>query len=142
MKPEDLNLMRKIDELYTDDPSRGSRSVRRQLGRQGIKVNRKRIQRLMRLMGIEAVYPKPRTTRRHPGHKVYPYLLRNLAIHAAQSGLGGGYNIYTHEPRFYVSCRHHGLVQPQNHVVASIQYHGVGLLCRSATRGPESVWTT
>jgi len=72
--------MRKIDELYTDDPSRGSRSIRRQLKRQGIRANRKRIQRLMRLMGIEAVYPKPRTTRRHPDHKVYPYLLRNLAI--------------------------------------------------------------
>jgi putative transposase len=54
--------------------------MRRQLGRQGIRANRKRIQRLMRLMGIEAVYPKPRTTRRHPGHKVYPYLLRDLAI--------------------------------------------------------------
>jgi putative transposase len=80
MKPEDLDLMRKIDELYTDDSSRGSRSIRRQLKRQGIIVNRKRIQRLMRLMGIEAVYPKPRTTRRHPGHKVYPYLLRGMNI--------------------------------------------------------------
>ncbi len=59
---------------------RGSRSIRRQLKRQGIKVNRKRIQRLMRLMGIEAVYPKLRTTRRHPAHKVYPYLLRDLTI--------------------------------------------------------------
>ena len=72
--------MRKIDKLYTDDPSRGSRSIRRQLRRQGIRVNRKRIQRLMRLMGIEALYPKPRTTRRHPGHKRYPYLLKDLAI--------------------------------------------------------------
>ena len=72
--------MRKIDELYTDDPSRGSRSIRRQLGRQGIRANRKRIQRLMRLMGIEAVYSRPRTTRRHPAHKVYPYLLKDLAI--------------------------------------------------------------
>jgi len=72
--------MQKIDELYTDDPSRGSRSIRRQLRRQGIRVNRKRIQRLMRLMGIEALYPKPRTTRRHPGHKVYAYLLKDLAI--------------------------------------------------------------
>ena len=80
MKPEDLDLMRKIDELYTDDPSRGSRSIRRQLKRQGILVNRKRIQRLMRIMGIEAVYPKPRTTRRHPGHKVYPYLLRDMTV--------------------------------------------------------------
>jgi len=80
MKPQDLDLMRKIDELYTDDSSRGTRSIRRQLKRQGIIVNRKRIQRLMRLMGIEAVYPKPRTTRRHPGHKVYPYLLRGMNI--------------------------------------------------------------
>ena len=80
MKPQNLDLMRKIDELYTEDPSRGSRSIRRQLRRQGIRVNRKRIQRLMRLMGIEAIYPKPRTTRRHPGHKRYPYLLKDLAI--------------------------------------------------------------
>ena len=80
MKPEDLDLMRKIDGLYTDDPSRGSRSIKRQLKRQGIRVNRKRIQRLMRIMGIEAVYPKPRTTRRHPGHKVYPYLLRGMTV--------------------------------------------------------------
>jgi putative transposase len=92
MKPEDLDLMRTIDELYTDDPSRGSRSIRRQLRRQGTRVNRKRIQRLMRLIGIGAIYPKPRTTRRHPGHKLYPYprrhpghklypyLLKDLAI--------------------------------------------------------------
>ena len=80
MKPQNLDLMRKIDELYTEDPSRGSRSIRCQLRRQGIRVNRKRIQRLMRLMGIEAIYPKPRTTRRHPGHKRYPYLLKDLAI--------------------------------------------------------------
>ena len=51
-----------------------------QLKRLGYKVNRKRIQRLMRIMGIEAVYPKPRTSRPHPDHKVYPYLLRGLSI--------------------------------------------------------------
>jgi putative transposase len=80
IKPEDLKLMRKIDELYTEQPSRGSRSIARQLRRKGIKVNRKRVQRLMRLMGIEAVYPKPKTSRPYPGHKIYPYLLRNLAV--------------------------------------------------------------
>lgn len=80
IKPEDLELMRKVDELYTEQPSRGSRSIARQLRRQRIKVNRKRVQRLMRLMGIEAVYPKPKTSRPHPAHKVYPYLLRNLTI--------------------------------------------------------------
>ena len=76
----DLKLMRLIDELYMDHPCRGSRSMRNQLRRLGYKVSRKKVQRLMRMMGICAVYPKPRTTIAHPGHKVYPYLLRNLNI--------------------------------------------------------------
>jgi putative transposase len=80
IRPEDLELMRTIDELYLQNPSSGSRSLSRQLRRLGKKVNRKRVQRLMRLMGIEAVYPKPRTSRPHPQHKVYPYLLRDLTI--------------------------------------------------------------
>ncbi len=80
IKQEDLDLMRKIDELYLENPSSGSRTIRRQLKRQGIIVSRKKIQRLMRLMGIEAVYPKPRTSKPHPQHKVYPYLLRGLTI--------------------------------------------------------------
>ena len=77
---EELELMRKIDELYLQNPSSGSRTIVRQLDRQGITANRKRVQRLMQLMGIEAVYPKPRTSRPHPQHKVYPYLLRGLTI--------------------------------------------------------------
>ena len=72
--------MRLIDEQYLKTPSWGSRSMRNHLRRLGYKVNRKRIQRLMRNMGLEAIYPKPRTSRPHPEHKVYPYLLRNLAI--------------------------------------------------------------
>ncbi len=63
--------MRKIDELYFANPSSGSRTISRQLGRQGIPANRKWVQRLMQLMGIEVVYPKPRTSRPHPQHKVY-----------------------------------------------------------------------
>jgi putative transposase len=81
IKPEDLTLMDKIDKLYTENPSRGSRAIARHLRRHhGIRANRKKIQRLMRVMGIQAVYPKPNTSRPHPAHKVYPYLLRNLAI--------------------------------------------------------------
>jgi len=79
-KPDDLKLMRKIDELYTEQPSRGSRSIARQLRRQRIKVNRKKVQRLMRIMDIQAVYPKPHTSKPHPQHKIYPYLLRNVTI--------------------------------------------------------------
>jgi putative transposase len=80
IQSDDLKLMRLIDEQYLKNPSWGSRSMRNYLRRQGYKVNRKRVQRLMRIMGIEAIYPKPKTSRPHPGHKVYPYLLRNLNI--------------------------------------------------------------
>ena len=80
IKPEDLKLMELIDKQYLKTPTWGSRSMRNHLRRLGYKINRKRVQRLMRLMGMEAIYPKPRTSRPHPAHKVYPYLLRNLKI--------------------------------------------------------------
>ena len=73
--------MRLIDEQYLKTPFYGSRSMVRHFWRhQGRRVNRKRIQRLMRIMGIEAVYPKPHTSWPHPEHRIYPYLLRDLAI--------------------------------------------------------------
>ena len=78
--PLNLKLMRLIDEQYMKTPSWGSRSMRNFLRRLGYKTNRKRVQRLMRLMGLEAIYPKPRTSRPHPEHKVYPYLLRGMTI--------------------------------------------------------------
>ena len=80
VKPEDLELVRQIDEQYLKTPFYGSRSMTKHFRRLGHKINRKRVQRLMRLMGIEAVYPRPRTSKPHPGHKIYPYLLRNLRI--------------------------------------------------------------
>ncbi len=80
VNPEDLELMRLIDGQYLKTPSWGSRSMRNWLRRQGYKINRKRVQRLMRLMGVEAIYPKPRTSRPYPEHKVYPYLLKGVAI--------------------------------------------------------------
>jgi putative transposase len=72
--------MRLIDEQYLKTPTWGARSMRNHLRRLGYKINRKRVQRLMRLMGLEAIYPRPKTSRPHPEHKVYPYLLRNLSI--------------------------------------------------------------
>jgi len=80
IRARDLELMRLIDEQYLKTPSWGSRSMRNHLRRLGYKVNRKKVQRLMRLMGLEAIYPKPRTSRAHPQHKLYPYLLRNLNV--------------------------------------------------------------
>ena len=78
-----LALMAMIDREYTAHPFRGSRGMTAWLQREGHGVNRKRVQRLMRLMGLEAVYPKPRLSVGGAGHKVYPYLLRNVAIERA-----------------------------------------------------------
>ena len=80
IKNEDLELMRLIDEQYLKRPVWGSRSMTTFLRRQGWKINRKRVQRLMRTMGLEAIYPRPKTSKPHPEHKTYPYLLRNLVI--------------------------------------------------------------
>lgn len=77
---DDLALMRRLDEQYLVTPFYGARRMAAVLRREGLVVNRKRIRRLMRVMGIEAIYQKPNTSRRHPEHKVYPYLLRGLAI--------------------------------------------------------------
>jgi putative transposase len=76
----DLALMRRIDELYTAWPFLGSRRMTALLRAEGHPINRKRVQRLMRRMGIAALGPKPRTTKPAPGHKIFPYLLRNLVI--------------------------------------------------------------
>jgi putative transposase len=67
--------MKRIDQQYMETPFYGSRKMAFELG-----TNRKRVQRLMRVMGLEAIYPKRATTRPAAGHKIYPYLLRNLAI--------------------------------------------------------------
>lgn len=77
---DDLALMRRLDELYTAHPFLGSRRMTAMLRAEGLRINRKRVQRLMRRMGIEALGPKPRTTKPAPGHKIYPYLLRDMTI--------------------------------------------------------------
>ena len=75
-----LTLMRRIDELYLRYPFYGSRQMVRHLAREGEAVGRHRVRRLMRLLGLEAIYRKPRTTVANPDHRVYPYLLRGLTI--------------------------------------------------------------
>lgn len=72
--------MRHIDEVYTAHPYFGARRIVTWLRRQGVTLNRKRASRLMRVMGLEAIYPKPRTTLRCPEHRIFPYLLRDRVI--------------------------------------------------------------
>jgi putative transposase len=77
---ENLALMKEIDAIYLDNPSYGSRTIATALANMGWEVNRKRVQRLMRLMNIAGVTPKRNTSKPAPGHRVFPYLLRNVAI--------------------------------------------------------------
>ena len=80
---EDQALMRLIDKIHLEKPYLGSRRIVDALTEHGHKTDRKRVQRLMRLMGIQAIHPGPKTSKPHPQHKVYPYLLRNLDINRA-----------------------------------------------------------
>jgi len=80
---EDLVLMRKLDELHLEYPFMGARMLRDQLNRMGFTIGRKRVSTLMKKMGIEALYQKPKTSKKHPGHAVYPYLLRGRIIDRA-----------------------------------------------------------
>jgi putative transposase len=72
---DDLAVMRRIDELHLELPFYGSRRMTFELNKEGRGVNRKRVRRLMRVMGIEALVPRPGTSKAAPGHKIYPYLL-------------------------------------------------------------------
>ncbi len=81
MNDDDVDLMWKLDALHLRHPFKGSRRLRDDLwDEHGLRVNRKHVQRLMRLMGIRALHPGARTTRPDRQHKIYPYLLRDLAI--------------------------------------------------------------
>jgi putative transposase len=77
---ETLALMRRIDELFLKYPFYGPRQMVRQLRREGVRVGRHRVRRLMGLMGLAAIYQAPRTSAPHPAHRIYPYLLKGLAI--------------------------------------------------------------
>ena len=76
----DLAIMRRIDELHMDFPFAGSRMLRDLLGAEGVKVGRLHVSTLMKKMAIEAIYRRPNTSKPEPGHKIYPYLLRKLAV--------------------------------------------------------------
>jgi putative transposase len=77
---EDLRLLNRMDEIYTERPYFGSRRLGNELRLEGNRIGRDKARSLMRLLGIEAIYPKPNLSKRHPEHKVFPYLLRGMKI--------------------------------------------------------------
>jgi len=77
---ENLAMMRRIDELHLDFPFAGARMLRDMLNLEGVEIGREKVKRMMRRMGIEALYRRPNTSKPAPGHKIYPYLLRKLPV--------------------------------------------------------------
>jgi putative transposase len=120
----DLELMRRIDEMYLKRPFYGSRRIRDWLQDEGHEVNRKRVQRLMRQMGITAIYPKRRTSKPGKGHKIYPYLLRNLVIDRPNQVWATDISYIADGKRLCLSGCNHGLAQPQSSFMAIIEQHG------------------
>jgi putative transposase len=81
------SFLKRLDRMFTDTPIDGSRRLQVALLREGISAGRRRVRRLMRKLGLWAVRPKPNTSKRHPGHKVYPYPLRGKTIDRANQSL-------------------------------------------------------
>ena len=135
---DELAVMRRIDELHLDYPFYGSRRMAVVLRDDGWAVNRKRVQRLMRVMGLEAIYQKPNTSRPHPDHKVYPYLLRDLIIDRPNQVWCADITYIPMAKAFCVCGGGDGLVQPTGAGVAAFDHHGDGVLRRRVTRGDGS----
>ena len=126
---EELALMRLIDKCYLDLPFYGTRRIKGWLlDNHGLVINRKRIQRLRRLMAIETLYPKRSLSLANKQHKVYPYLLRELNINRPNQVWGYRYHLYSHGKRLCLSGRCHGLVFTPSTVLARIDHNGCRLL--------------
>src|SRR6201982_1409155 len=130
---EELELLKRLDRIFTDCPVYGSRRLQVALLREGISMGRRRGRRLMRKLGLWAVRPKRNTSNRHPEHKVYPYLLRGKTIDRANQVWAADITYIPMRQGFLYPGRDHGLGDPTSAGLAAIEHaHGGGL-----RRGPE-----
>ena len=119
---QDLSLMRELDRQYLETPFYGSRRMKASLVRQGMTVSRKRVQRLMRIMGLRAIYRQPRTSQPAAGRWVYPYLLRDLTITRANQVWAADITYLPMGPGIPLPGRNHGLAQPVRGGLAIVQH--------------------
>ena len=127
---ESLALMQRIDELFLKHPFYGARQMVRHLRLEGVRIGRRRASRLMRLMGLQAIYRAPRTSDPHPEHRVYPYLLKDMSIKPVQSGLVRRHHLYPGVPRLPLPGGGHGLGESACVGLAVVEHPGRGLLRR------------
>ena len=137
---ETLALMRRIDELFLKYPFYGARRMALHLRREGVRISRRRAGRLMRLMGLEAIYRAPRTSDPHPERRVYPYLLRGLAIERSNHVWCADITYIPVKTRLPLPGGDHGLGEPVRPGLASVEHTGRKLLHGRARRGPGPAW--
>ena len=136
---ENLRLMRVIDETYLAYPVFGSRQMARWLRRQGHAVNRKRVQRLMRQMGLEAIYQKPNTSRKHPYNPVYRYLLRRLRVERPNQVWATDITYVPIQGGFIYLCAVMDWYSPGGPRLGAVKHAGRGLLRPSGGAGDRPI---
>jgi hypothetical protein len=129
----DLAIMRRIDALHLDYPFAGSRMLRDLLRGEAVVIGREHVATMMRRMGIEALYRRPNTSKSAPGHKIYPYLLRGLAVERANQVWAMDIT-YIAMARLCLSGGGDRLVQPTGSGLARVDYDGCRILPRSGWR--------
>jgi len=134
----DQRLMKRIDALNLAHPFAGSRMLRDMLNREGFEVGRRHVATLMERMGIEALYRKPNTSKKHPTHKVYPYLLRELTIDRPNQ-VWATDHVHPDGVRLGLSVRDRGLGQQARAVPPGVDQHGRLVLRGSVGRGLQQV---
>ena len=131
--PATPELMHEIDRILKKYPFFGSRQMAAYLPQSGFSAGRYRVRRLMGIMGLQAIYNGPNTSKKHPEHRMYPYLLRKLPItqpnHAAQSGLVQRHHLHPGQKRFSVSGGDHGMGNAKTADLAALKYAEFSLLC-------------
>ena len=127
-RAEDLELMALMDRQYLKTPFYGSRKMKAWLLQQGYLVSRKRVRRLMRLMGLEAIYRRPNTSKPAPGHRIFPYLLKGVEVNRVDQVWAADITYIPMAKGFLYPGGHHGLAQPARAGLEALQHHGHQLL--------------
>jgi len=136
----DIEIMRQIDEIHLMYPFYGNRKIRNELWYRGHDIGRDRVRRLMRRMGIEALYIKPRLSLAHPEYVKYPYLLRDLKITRANHVWATDITYIPNVEGVLFSCSNHGLVESNGSGLAAVQHPGQLILCGCPGRGDHQIW--
>lgn len=134
LSAKDLALMRQIEEIHLVYPFYGSRKIRNELWSRGYDIGRDRVRRLMRRMGIEALYIKPRLSLAHSEHKA------RSCDYQSQPGMDGRYNVHSHGERLLLSGGNYGLGFPDGSGLAVVQHPGQFVLRGRAGKSHDQIW--